>query len=78
VTDFRALLTALSDGKVEFIVVGGAAAIAHGSSRLTQYLDVVYRRTPDNIRRLVAALSPLAPYLAHRRVYHSTSMCKQS
>ena len=62
-TDFRALLTTLSDGKVEFIVVGGAAAIAHGSSRLTQDLDVVYRRTPDNIQRLVAALSPLAPYL---------------
>jgi hypothetical protein len=48
---------------VEFIVVGGVAAIAHGSPRLTNDLDIVYRRSPDNIERLVATLSPLGPYL---------------
>ena len=30
-TDFAALLAALSKHEVDFIVVGGAAAIAHGS-----------------------------------------------
>ena len=62
-TDFRGLLRALSDAGVESILVGGVAATAHGSSRLTLDLDLVYRRSPDNIERLVAALAPLHPYL---------------
>ena len=48
---------------MEFIVGGGVAAIGHGSARLTNDLDVVYRRHPNNISRLVNALSPLKPYL---------------
>jgi hypothetical protein len=63
VTDFRGLLAALNAGGVEFILVGGAAAIAHGASRLTQDLDIVYRRTPVNIDRLLKALAPIKPYL---------------
>jgi hypothetical protein len=46
-----------------YILVGGAAATAHGSARLTQDLDIVYRRSEDNIHRLVAALAPYKPYL---------------
>ena len=53
----------LHRGGVDFIVVGGVAAIAHGSARLTNDLDLVYRRSPDNIERLVATLSSLRPYL---------------
>ena len=40
-TDFEALLSTLSRHEVAFIVVGGAAAIAHGSARLTQDLNIV-------------------------------------
>jgi hypothetical protein len=54
-TDFEALLRLLVEHDVAFIIVGGAAAIIHGSSRLTQDLDLVYERTPENIARLVAA-----------------------
>jgi len=36
VTDFKTLLAALADADVEFILVGGLAAVAHGSARLTQ------------------------------------------
>jgi predicted nucleotidyltransferase len=63
VTDFKQLLRLLSDNEVEFIIVGGAAATAHGSARLTFDLDVVYKRSKDNIGRLVNALQPLDPYL---------------
>jgi hypothetical protein len=63
VIDFQALIRVLTASKVEFIVVGGAAATAHGSARLTLDLDVVYRRTLENISRLVDALTPLEPYL---------------
>jgi hypothetical protein len=62
-TDFGALLAALGEYHVEYLVVGGAAAIAHGSARLTQDLDVVYRRTRENLDRLVAALAAHKPYL---------------
>lgn len=62
-TDFKALLRILSDAGVEFIVVGGVAAAVHGSARATFDLDVVYRRTPENIQRLVLALTPYHPYL---------------
>jgi hypothetical protein len=57
------LLAALTNGGVEFIIIGGMAATAHGSAHVTVDLDIVYRRTVENISRLAAALSPLQPYL---------------
>jgi hypothetical protein len=63
VTDFARLFGTLSKGRVEFILVGGVAATVHGSSRLTQDVDIVYARTDPNLKRLVAALKPLRPYL---------------
>ena len=62
-TKFRELISTLSRANVEFIVVGGVAATGHGSARLTRDLDVVYRRTPGNIARLVSGLARLDPYL---------------
>jgi len=62
-TDFRTLLSALTGAGVEFLIVGGAAATAHGAARLTLALDIVYRRTRANIARLAAALQDLEPYL---------------
>ena len=62
-TDFRHIIESLSAGGVEFILVGGLASTAHGSARLTQDVDVVYARTPANLKRLVDALAPFRPYL---------------
>lgn len=61
--DFEALLGTLDRNRVEYIVVGGAAAIAHGSARLTQDLGIVYSRSPENLDRLVSALRDFKPYL---------------
>jgi predicted nucleotidyltransferase len=63
VTDFARLLAALTRSGVEFIVIGGFAATAHGSAHVTVDLDIVYRRTIENIARLAAALKPLKAYL---------------
>jgi hypothetical protein len=63
VTDFQGLLETLVRGEVEFLLVGGVAATVHGSARLTQDLDLVYRRSPENIRRLALAVRDLEPYL---------------
>ena len=62
-TDFGGLLQVLAKGDVEIIIIGGVAAAFHGAIRTTRDLDVVYRRTPANMARLVKALAPLSPYL---------------
>jgi len=61
--DFQKILKTLTEHKVNFIIVGGVAAVAHGSIRLTQDIDVVYERSDDNIRRLVSSLKEYLPYL---------------
>lgn len=63
ITDIAALLRALGSHGVRHVVVGGAAAVAHGSARLTQDVDVVYARDAANVAALVAALAPAHPYL---------------
>lgn len=61
--DFPKLLRLLTEHEVAFIIIGGVAAVIHGSSRLTQDLDVVYQRSPQNLTRLVQALAEQSPYL---------------
>ena len=55
--DLEALLAALAEAGLEYIVVGGAAAVLHGAPVTTQDLDVVYRRSPDNLDRLESLLA---------------------
>ncbi|MEP6766174.1 MAG: hypothetical protein ABJB66_17805 [Gemmatimonadaceae bacterium] len=62
-TQLEQLLTALMRAKVQFIIVGGVAARAHGSSRLTDELDICYARRGANLVRIVDALKPYQPYL---------------
>lgn len=57
------LLGALSESGVAFILIGGVAARAHGSARVTQDVDVSYSRSPENMSRIVKALAPFNPYL---------------
>lgn len=61
--NFSELLPLLANHGVEFILIGGGAAIAHGSARMTLDVDVVYSRSPANILRLADALSRHQPYL---------------
>ena len=62
-TQLEVLLSALREGRVSFVVIGGVAATLHGSARLTNDLDIVYDRSAENIERLAAALAPFEPYL---------------
>jgi hypothetical protein len=61
-TPLEQLLVTLHEHGVQFIIVGGVAARAHGSSRVTDDLDIVYARDAANLTRLVTALAPLKPY----------------
>ena len=62
-TDFKTIIRILSEAGIDYVIVGGLAATIHGSARLTQDVDLVYARTDENIKRLVTALRPHAPYL---------------
>jgi hypothetical protein len=63
VTDLVGLLRVLGEARVELIIAGGVAANILGSARTTTDVDVIYRRTDENMLRLVSALAPLHPYL---------------
>lgn len=58
-SDYRMLLRALSDEGVEFIIVGALAAVLQGAPIVTLDLDILRRRTPENLARLLGALSKL-------------------
>ena len=53
------LVTALCDAEVSFIVIGGMAAVAQGSSYVTADLGIFYQRQPRNYRKIATALRPL-------------------
>ena len=53
---YRQILLRLADEGVEAIVVGMAAAIIQGVPTTTWDLDVVHRRTPENVQRLLRVL----------------------
>jgi hypothetical protein len=57
------LLTALCKADVAFVVIGGMAAVAQGSSYVTADLDICYQRQPHNYQRLSQALHPFHPQL---------------
>lgn len=57
------ILKAFATHKVEYIIVGGVAAVIHGSSYSTNDFDICYRRTTKNIERLVQAIAPFRPRL---------------
>lgn len=60
-TDFKLLLSKLSENDFDFIVIGGFTAAAYGSSFVTQYLDVCAILTPTNIEKLRKALVDIHP-----------------
>ena len=64
--DLESLLGRVIQAQVEFVVVGGFAAVAHGVSLPTQDIDVCCRFTPENLLRLQGAIADLHP--VHRMV----------
>ncbi len=70
--DTRRMLAELTAAGVEFVVVGGSAAILGGAFVVTEDLDIVHRRTPENVARLLTWLRAHGAYhrydLANRRL----------
>lgn len=59
------ILVRLADEGVEVIVVGMAAAVLQGVPVTTWDLDVVHRRTPENVTRLLGVLRDLEAVTRH-------------
>src|ERR1017187_5172793 len=50
------MVNVLKKHQVEFVIVGAYAVTFHGNPRLTEDIDFLVRPTPDNTRKLRAAL----------------------
>jgi len=59
--DFTDLLGRLNRQKVEYVIIGGFAAILHGGTIVTEDVDICCRFTSGNLLRLQKAFSGLHP-----------------
>jgi predicted nucleotidyltransferase len=59
----ESLVELLISHGVEFMIIGGQAETIFGSPRVTFDIDLCYRRTPENLKRLAAALREIKPTL---------------
>ena len=60
-SDLQKLLQRLDDAGIEFVLVGGYAALLHGSSLLTRDVDVCAVLTPSTIEKLRDAFRDANP-----------------
>lgn len=54
--DWRAFIESLNSNEVEYLIVGAVALAYHGVPRYTGDLDILVHTSPENARRLAAAL----------------------
>ncbi len=59
--DLKQLLERLSDADIEFVIVGGFAAVLHGSTLVTRDLDVCTVLTDVTVGKLRKILADLRP-----------------
>jgi len=54
--DFKEFIELFLSHQVEFMVIGGYAVAAHGRPRYTGDIDFFVRKSPENAKKIVAAL----------------------
>jgi len=64
------IFRSLAEHGVEYVLVGGLAATAHGASLVTLDTDICFRQTPENCERLAQALVPLEAEIFPPRPVH--------
>src|SRR5712692_7478454 len=62
---FADVLRRLAKNEVEFIVVGMTAGVLHGAPVTTIDLDILHRRSKDNVARLLRVLAELDAVYRH-------------
>lgn len=76
------MVQGLAATDMRFVIIGGVAASAHGSARITDDLDICYDPEPENCERLAATLAswnayprgvePGLPFIMDARTLHLT------
>jgi uncharacterized linocin/CFP29 family protein len=56
-TPYEKLLESLARADIKFIIVGGVAVALNGFVRTTEDVDILIERSPENIARVLQALS---------------------
>ena len=59
ITDLSAILEGLLKAGIDFILVGGLAAVVQGAPVTTMDVDIVHSRSPENISKLFAFLKSI-------------------
>jgi predicted nucleotidyltransferase len=62
VQDLKKLLNLLLENEIDFVLIGGFAAVVHGSTLVTQDLDICAAITEENINKLREALKDYNPW----------------
>jgi hypothetical protein len=61
------ILRRLHDAKIQFVIIGGLAAVKHGTSYVTYDVDVCVPEDPQNFRAIGEAIQDLNPRFRQRR-----------
>ncbi|MBI2335762.1 MAG: hypothetical protein HYU97_03245 [Deltaproteobacteria bacterium] len=57
-TQFKKILEIFYDNQIEFVLIGGLAAVIHGSASATEDVDLSYDRNLENTKKIVKTLNP--------------------
>lgn len=60
--DLSKLLKNLLENKIDFVLIGGFAAVVHGSTLVTQDVDICMSISDDSINKLRLALKDVNPW----------------
>lgn len=60
--DLNKLLKTLLENKIDFVLIGGFAAVVHGSTLVTQDIDICMSISDDSIEKLRVALKEINPW----------------
>jgi len=63
VTNFQRLLALFAESNADCVIIGGLAAMVHGSAYVTYDVDVCYNRAPTNVEKICQALATVHPKL---------------
>lgn len=74
--DYQKLLKLLVDNDVQFVIIGGFAAVVHGSSIMTEDLDLCISFEKDNIECLLNAFRDIHPQ--HRLIGRSRPLIESA
>ncbi len=61
--EFEPAIKSLTEAEVDFVIIGGVAISVHSSGYVTKDLDFCYRRTIENLKKIVSAFALFNPRL---------------